>query len=264
MTTAIHAMFAAICMAAAVLFVVCHLRPRLAAPYVSMPYVFQWRWNVGVRAFDMQTAIYAVFHRNLLDDLLHHLLTLDQICWAILAYAAGGVPALGVLATVVIIQAVTFGERGLVAMLAVAWVIFGAAAMAVHAELGESAGTLAMAVLLASPLLRVLGHAAEPQPPLIGDNQSLRFTRFRWHPKLIPTGPIAWVAEFASGLPFRLFASQMHLMAQRFGFRPRRTISLEDARKLARQLAAGGWESWALTREMFAWHPSASARDPGK
>jgi hypothetical protein len=143
-------------------------------------------------------------------------------------------------------------------------VIFGAAALAVDAALGDSAKTLAMTVLLVSPLLRVLGHTAEPQPPLIGDNKSLRFTRFRWHPKLIPTAPIAWVAEFASGLPFRLFACQVHLMAQRFGFRPRRTISLQDARKLARQLAAGGYESWALTREMFAWHPSANSRDAGQ
>jgi hypothetical protein len=238
-----------------VFYVVCHVRPRLLASHVSVPHVFQLRWNVGPRAFELQTAMYVVFHRSRFGDACHHALVVDQLAWAMLAYAVGGLPGVAVLVAIVIAQAISFGERALVAMLAVTWVVLGGLAIGVSIALGSTAILAAELALVGSALVRVLGHAAEPVPPLVGD-ETMNFTPIGFRPRYVITFLVAIVAEFCAGLPFRIFASQVYLVGQRLGVRARRVPSLTEMQAIATRLGRHGWGAWELTRPLFAWHPS--------
>jgi predicted small integral membrane protein len=252
---AVSCFFAATCAASVLLYVLSAVRPQVLASNISIPHVFQLERNLGASSFDFQTVIYAVFHRSLLDDVCHHFLTLDQVAWAMLAYALAGTPGLAVLGALAVLQATTFGDRGLVALLGAAWTVFCLAAVGLTHLLGMDAVWVAQATLIASAMLRMLGHAAEPLPPLVG-HDSLEFVPVRLHPRLVLTGAAGYVAEFASGIPFRLFPAQLRLMAQRFGYAPAGLLSLEAISELAARLGRDGWGAWPTTRALYASHPS--------
>lgn len=253
----VHAVFLVMLAATGVLYALAHVAPQTLVGFISVPWVFQWRRNLGQRAFELQTALYAVFHRNLFDDVCHHFLVIDQLAWLVLAHAVAGVPGLVVVTLLAVLQSLTFRERGLTTILAVVWVVLVAAAWGLVGLLGESGVMTAEVALLASALLRAIGHAGEPLPPLVGDD-SLQFSPVRVRPRLVLVGAVGWVAEFASGVPFRLFASQVHLMAQRFGFEPKHAPSLAEMEDAARVMGTKGWGGHELTREFFAEHAAAT------
>jgi hypothetical protein len=253
----VTSIFIALSSAALLLYLVCHLRPQLVSPHVSIPDVFLLRWNIGREAFELQTALYSVFHRSVVDDVCHHFLTLDQLAWAALAYHFGGAAGLLGLALLALLQAATFGERAIVGMMAAVWGLIAAATVWLAAALGPDLAVTAEAVLLTSAMLRVLGHAFEPLPPLVGDS-SLNFTPMRLRQRFPVTFVLGWVAEFASGLPFRLYASQVYLMALRFGFEPRSGLTLARLRELSGLLGTYGFAAWPTTRAMFPWHPACA------
>lgn len=249
--------FVALCTGTVLLYVVAHVRPSLVEAHVSIPYVFEVKRNFGAPSFDFQTAIYAVFHRSLFDDVCHHFLVFDQVAWAVVAYAFTGWAGVAVLAAIAIGQALSTGERGLTAAITVCWAGFAALGAWLSGRFGADATAIAELELVGSAVLRVIGHAAEPLPPLVA-GETLKFHSLRFRPSLALTFFAGCIAEFASGIPGRLFAPQLDLMLQRFGFRPARTISLADAKARAEELGRDGWLGWEVTRALYANHPAAA------
>ncbi len=262
LVAAIGPLFTALCVATVALYVVAHYRPRWLTPTVSIPYVFELKRNVGPESYAFQTAIYVVFHRSLFDDICHHFLTLDQVAWAVLAYAWGGWPGLAVMIVLAIVQASTFGENVLTGLVAASWALFAALAVWLVGLLGEHAALVGMATVVASAGLRVIGHAGEPLPPLVG-RDTLAFHPLKITVSSVATGFAGWVAEFASGIPYRLFPPQLALMAMRFGWKPTKTPTLAEFEALGAKLGREGWASWPTTRALYAWHPEA-AQAPGQ
>ena len=60
------------------------------------------------------------------------------------------------------------------------------------------------------------------------------------------------VSELAAAMPHRLILVQAYWIAQRLGYRPRRSIRWADAAAAGARIRAGGWKAYARTRELFA------------
>ena len=243
--------FLCLLVAALIFYCVCELRPWLLRSFVSVPEVFRLAWSRGTRAMDLKTCLYLVFHRNTVDDVFHHDALADQIAWFVLAGAAGGVPALVALCIVLTLQAASFGERRLTAVLAATWLTISLLALFAVRSLGAGpAANLSILLLIAGTALRVIGHAFEPLPPGVG-HAGARFAPIRFSPAVPFIGVLGFVAEFIAGMPFYgLLASQVWLMLLRLGHHPRHLASLTGLSARTANMVRDGWAGDETTRAL--------------
>lgn len=240
--------------AVVLLYVLCHTLPRVLVPHMSIPHVFQLRWNLGPRALELQSAVYLALHRNTFDAAVHALLVVDVVGWFVLVDAVAGLPGVAALGALLLVQAASFREPLLVVLLGVAWALVAVAALLAHRRMGTTAVDLAEIAVVAGAALRAVGHLLEPLPPVIGDD-SPHFSPLRFRPRLLLTTLVGPLAEMAAGLPFRLLPVQLRLAAQRLGWLPRRLASLEQARARAARFVDHGWLDDETVRPLFADYP---------
>ena len=117
--------------------------------------------------------------------------------------------------------------------------------MATFESLSTSpAWLVAISVLLLGGLIRFFGHIFEPAPPMMLDNSD-KFVKIspktvNW--KLILMPIYGFVAEFASGLPYRLFIVQVNYLYQKItNIQPTKTQSWSRINERANKAFKNGY-----------------------
>lgn len=221
-------LFVVFAAAAAGLYIACYLAPRAMRRIISVPAAFHLGENWGVRGFDMQAVSYASFHTTRLAWITHTGFALDGAAWLILTGAYLGWIGIGAVVVVKIIQIISYGERRLAAVLAGAWTIIGLGAWLVWILAGATLATsLAAGTVVTMAVWRTVGHVTEPIPPWVSGSQ--RFVPLE-DLGIKPTMGLSFltgmVAEFASGVPFRLFDFWAYdVLLRHLGFRSDHVIS---------------------------------------
>jgi hypothetical protein len=239
-------------------YVATWLVPRALTRFVSIPWVFYPRHNVGDASLETQGGIYTALHQGRLARWSHHGLYVDQALWMAAAAAIAGPSGVVIVVCTLVAQALTYGDRRFALVLSITWVAYGAAGLALAAALGSDTLLVSATGVVASAAIRSLGHAVEPVPPLISSPPAPRFLPYRRSGirplHLVPLFVVGTVAELASGLPWRLLPPMLWLTINADG-RAR-------SQAAARTLLEGGWDAWERTRPFFTWVGREERRVP--
>jgi nitrite reductase/ring-hydroxylating ferredoxin subunit len=238
--------------AMAALYLLVYLIPGPMARVMSMPFAFRFDQNRGRRAFDMQAVTYASYHTRLLAHLTHLGFATDAVAWTVLAFLALGWWGIALLVVVKIAQMLSYGSRRLAILLAGSWLVVGLLAWATLQFL-DDAGHMAMLAVIASGLWRVVGHATEPIPPGVsGSHRFVPLEDMGLSPTLGASSAVGFVAETASGVPFRLFDVWVFDLASRlFGFTDDRLPSRAEIDSQRAAIYEGGWGAAPATAHLL-------------
>ncbi|APR87589.1 hypothetical protein A7982_12938 [Minicystis rosea] len=242
----------------AIFYVMLYATPGLLVRLQSMPWTSRPRDNLDL---DLQTVIYATYHTRWLNHATHWLLIVDQVAWFVLfehVHPAVAGAALALLA----VQAVLLADRALAVLLGLVWTACAAVAFLARRAAGDAAVPAAEMFLMVSAALRVLGHAAEPLPPLMA-NPTTFFVPIRAMERrpIVLLFPIfGYLSELAAGLPFRLIVVQIAWLGRRLGVG--RALPWADAAAIARDIHARGWSAYPKIARLVAPHLAGSARVP--
>ncbi len=238
--------------AMAALYVLVYLIPGPMTRVMSMPFAFRFDQNRGRRAFDMQAVSYASYHTRLLAHLTHIGFAADAVAWTVLTFLALGWWGVTLLALVKVAQILSYGSRRLAVLLAGSWSLVAVlAAMVVHSI--DEAGATAMLAVIAGGLWRVVGHATEPIPPGVsGSHRFVPLEDMALSPTLGASAVVGFVAETASGVPFRLFDVWVFDVASRmFGFTDDRLPSRADIDSQRAAIYEAGWGAAPATAHLL-------------
>jgi len=103
---------------------------------------------------------------------------------------------------------------------------------------------VSIAMLIASGIIRFVGHFAEPAPPMMLDDtdQFVKITPKTINYKLAIMPIYGYVAEFSSGLPNRLFTVQVSYIYQLISrMKPTKTMSWKNVNQHAFEIFNGGY-----------------------
>ncbi|MDX2282766.1 MAG: hypothetical protein NW241_01330 [Bacteroidia bacterium] len=238
--------------ATAALYAGCNLLPdRLVGPFLPLHDVFKPRTNVDL---DYQSIGYVLLHTTWVTRITHATVILDALLWFVifqswhesLPYAALGL---------MLVQSLFIGDRkfGFFFLLMGAAALAGA--LALISWLGMAGAVLtAQVILMLGGLMRMLGHAAEPVPPLLV-NDSDQFTRLsadnvNW--KVPLASLIGYVGEFGSGLPSRILPVQANYLYQTlFRVPPKAALAWPDVKRAAQQVLSGGYTQLAALERYY-------------
>jgi|HubBroStandDraft_6_1064221.scaffolds.fasta_scaffold23123_3 hypothetical protein len=249
--TAFHAVFLVTLALAGGFYVLCYAAPRLMLRQMSMPWAFHLDRTIDL---DFQSVLYAAYHTAPFARITHGALAVEQVAWLVVIQG-WSLPVGAAALALLLVQAALLREPGISVVVAVAWGIVWVLAAAARGSLGDArAMPVAEIVLVAGGALRMVGHLSEPIPPMIGavGDRFLPLAKARIGlraPLLIVLG---YVAEFSSGLPFRLFVVQVGWIAQRLGVRPARAMTWPEAAQRAREVHTLGWRAFRPMADLIA------------
>ena len=236
---------------AIVLYVLCYLTPRLMTRIISAPRAFRLDENFGPKAFEMQIISYASYHSAWLADITHIGFFAEGLAWSVLAYQVGGIPALVGLSLLKVAQVVSYQDAAFTKVLIPIWLAVSIGAGWIGSAV-ENAPLVAMGVLVVSPAWRVIGHITEPIPP--GVSGSGMFVPLEDNGLSATLGlsfVVGYLAEFASGIPFRLADVWAYDMATRmFGYASESLTSRSDIVQQRAMIFAAGWGAAPATARL--------------
>lgn len=238
-----------------VLYVLAYVTPRPMERVMSMPYAFRIDQNWGTGALEMQAVTYAAYHTRWLANLTHIGFVVDAVAWSVLTYAIAGWWGIAALVALKVGQIMSYGERSLLMILSVAWLGVATAGVVGYTALGREDAVLAsMTVVIVSAIWRVVGHAAEPIPPGVsGSHRFVPIEDLGLRPSLGASAAVGYVAEAASGVPFRLFDVWVFDTASRvFGYRPRRLIDKAEIDRQRGLVFENGWGAAPATAHLLS------------
>lgn len=193
---------------------------------------------------DLQSVGYAMMHTTWLARISHYTIFIDAFFWFIVFNYFSPVLGAAVLG-LMIYQAAMIGERAFTVSFTVLGILFFGLSLWMGFAIGwNSAWLIAIAVLMISGVVRLIGHSSEPAPPMMLDDTD-RFVKvnaktFNW--KIVVMPVYGYVAEFASGLPNRLFTVQVNYLYQALlRFQPSKTLSWSRVNEKARKIFRSGY-----------------------
>ena len=202
---------------------------------------------------DLQSLGYALLHSTWLGQISHYTIFIDAFFWFVLLVCIHW--SLGLLALAVMMyQAFRIGEKWFsISFIALGTLFFVLSLLTVNSlntmATFESLSTspawlIAIFVLLLGGLIRFFGHIFEPAPPMMLDDSD-KFVKIspktvNW--KLILMPIYGFVAEFASGLPYRLFIVQVNYLYQKItNIQPTKTQSWSRINERANKAFKNGY-----------------------
>ena len=237
--------------AAGILYVLCYVAPKLMTRLISAPAAFRYEENVGSKAFDMQVVSYASYHSTWLADVTHTAFFIESVAWYVLAYQFGGAPALVILSAIKAYQLFSYGDVRFVRVLSILWLAVPLIAVWIDSAASEPR-LLAMGALILVPAWRVIGHVTEPVPP--GVSRDGGFVPLEDNGLTATLGlsfVIGYVAEFASGIPFRLVDFWAYDIATRaFGYVSQTHPSRSEIVSAREQIFEHGWGASTATAHL--------------
>lgn len=229
----------------------------IIAPYskiakvLPLTIMFNPKENIDL---DLQSVGYALLHSTWLAQISHYTIFIDAFFWFVLLGSVHwGLSLLALL--VMVYQGFRIGEKwfgisfigvGLLFFVGSFWVVesLNTLAGASYTLFTSPAWLVAVFVLLLGGLIRFVGHFAEPAPPMLLDDsdQFVKITPKTANWKLLLMPIYGFVAEFSSGLPYRLFIVQVNYLYQRFaGVTPQHTQTWTSINERAKQAFEGGY-----------------------
>ena len=232
----------------AVLYFVCNLLPdRIVGNILPLHNVFRPKENVDL---DYQSIGYAMLHTKWITRFTHYTIILDTMLWFVVFQSwHWSVPYIVLLA--ILVQSLFIGEK----KFGVSFILMGLATCAGAYGFIQFAGMhnallVSKVILMTGGLVRMIGHSAELMPPLLLEDSDqfvkLSVKNITW--KIPVVAFIGIIAEFASGLPTRLFPVQINFLYQKlFRVNPETTLPWQEIEVSARKVLTGGYsESDAL------------------
>lgn len=233
----------------AILYGLCAFATPFMVRLNSVPWAFHLRRNLDVT---YQGVLYAAFHMGRWAQVTHWSLAWDVVLWFVLFWALGPV-AVALALVALVIQAFLLGDRRVGVVLSGIWMGVAGGAWALGGAIGwDVMVPVSMVILMASGLLRFLGHVFEPLPPGMVDDTDRFIPLKDARPVLgLMVSPlIGIISEFAAGLPFRLFVVQGVWMADRLGMAKEEKGAWGRWRAEAEGLHQKGWLSSPVTAWM--------------
>jgi len=252
-TDAAETAFTVLAVAAAGLYLACYLIPGAMRRIISVPEAFHLGQNWGAGGFDTQAVSYSSYHTTLLASITHTGFVLDAAAWLVLA--AHYLGWYGVVAVVAVktAQILSYREARLAIVLGAMWVVIAGAAGAAWTFLdnptavGAAAGTV---VVMA--VWRTIGHVNEPVPPGVsGTSRFVPLEDVGLRASLGASFVVGIVAEFASGIPFRLTDVWAYdVLLRQLGFRADRLVSYVELDRQREAIFEGGWAAAPATAHL--------------
>jgi hypothetical protein len=241
---------AIICYGSLVFILLSHIAPYTLNKLTSNAFTSQLHWNYGVEAFNFQLVNLVVYHTTMLARVTHATLLLDVLSWAVILSQYGLVVVVGML-TLIVWQTVSFCHAPTVIITVLSWcgvsslVHFFFFTQLTSIMDPQTMVQYAYLCVCICGMVRVLGHFAEPCPPLIlsaeqrMDRQkkiqdgTAEYDMYQWEDKQTDSvtlvvmllwkrqlNPIKAVvipvlgvfAEISAGLPGRLFAPLIYVL----------------------------------------------------
>lgn len=246
-------LFSALAVAAAALYLLCYLAPDVMRRLISVPAAFHLGENWGRRGFDMQAVSYASYHTTRLAWITHLGFPLDGAAWLIIAGAFLGWYGVVAVLAVKVAQILSYGERRLAVVLAGAWALMGLAAGVVWIVAGaELATSIAIATVVMMAIWRTVGHVTEPVPPYVsGSDRFVPLEDLGVKPTMGLSLVVGVVAEFGSGLPFRLFDFWAYdIILRRLGYRSENVVSYDELDRQREAIFEGGLSAAPATAHL--------------
>lgn len=224
------------------LYAWCNLFPdRLVGPFLPLHNVFKPQTNIDL---DYQSIGYALLHTTWVTRITHATVILDALLWFVVFQSwHPSLPyiALGLMGA----QSVFIGDKkfGFFFLLMGIATLAGASALIAWLGMAEAA-LIAKVILMLGGLMRMLGHSAEPIPPLLV-NDTDQFTRLsadnvNW--KVPLASLIGYAGEFGSGLPNRILPVHVNYLYQTlFRVKPQATLAWPEVERTARKVLTGGY-----------------------
>lgn len=229
-------------MAMVTLYVLCNVLPdRWVGPFLPLHNVFKPQTNVDL---DYQSIGYALLHTTWVTRITHATVILDALLWFVVFQSWH--PSLPYVALgIMLVQSVFIGDKkfGFFFLLMGALTFTGALALINWLGMAEAV-LIAQVVLMLGGLMRMLGHSAEPIPPLLV-NDSDQFTQLsadnvNW--KVPLASLIGYVGEFGSGLPNRILPVHVNYLYQTlFRVKPQATLAWPEVESSAQKALVGGY-----------------------
>ncbi len=202
---------------------------------------------------DLQSVGYAMMHTTWLARISHYTIFLDALVWFILFSSIHWSLSLVALFAM-IYQSARIGENAFtISFLLIGMIYFASSiflvdvlnSLVVSSSIFSSpAWLVSIAMLIASGIIRFVGHFAEPAPPMMLDDtdQFVKITPKTINYKLAIMPIYGYVAEFSSGLPNRLFTVQVSYIYQLISrMKPTKTMSWKNVNQHAFEIFNGGY-----------------------
>lgn len=245
--------FIVLAVAAAVLYLACYVAPGLMRRIISVPQAFHLSQNWGATGFDTQAVSYSSYHTTTLAAITHTGFVLDATAWLVLATHYLGWYGVVAILAVKTAQIVSYGEPRLAIVLGGMWVGIAVAAGAVWTFLDDAtAAMLAAATVVVMAIWRTIGHISEPVPPGVsGTSRFVPLEDVGLRASLGVSFVVGIVAEFASGIPFRLVDVWAYdVPLRQLGFRADRLVAYLDLDRQREAIFDGGWAAAPTTAHL--------------
>lgn len=224
------------------LFLISYFFPyRKIAKVLPLTIMFNPKENLDL---DFQSVGYEMMHTTFLARSTHYTIFIDAFLWFIIFTAIH--PIVGILALILMgYQSLKIGEISFtISFILIGIMYFSLALFISHTFPISMVWLTVVTTLLFTAFLRFIGHINEPAPPLLLE-QSDQFVKvssknLNWKVLIMPF--YGFVAEFASGLPFRLFIVQVNFFNQvLLGLKPKKIDSIRSIKDKAKEVNLFGY-----------------------
>ena len=225
-----------------VLYFACNLMPdRIVGNILPLHNVFRPRKNVDL---DYQSIGYAMLHTRWITRITHYTIILEVVLWFVIFQSWHWSFPFFVLFAI-LLQSLFIGDI----KFGICFVLMGTATFIGSIYVIQFAGLsnavlLSKVVLMMGGLIRMIGHSAEPMPPLLLEksDQFVKLTPKNITWKIPVVAVIGYVAEFGSALPTRLFPVQINFLYQMiFRVQPQTTSPWQEIEASAKKVLTGGY-----------------------
>ena len=224
------------------LYILCNVLPdRIAGHFLPLHNVFKPHTNVDL---DFQSIGYAMLHTKWVTRITHYTIIIEVLLWFVIFQSwHWSIPF--IVLTAILVQSVFIGDI----KFGLCFIIMGTVTLmggnyAIRILGMHDAVLLSEVVLMTGGLVRMIGHSAEPMPPLLLDktDQFVKLTSDNINYKIPLVAVIGYVAEFSSALPNRLFPVQVNYLYQTiFRVNPKATLPWRQIEVSAKSVLTGGY-----------------------
>ena len=211
---------------------------------------------------DLQSVGYAMMHSTWLGRISHYTIFWDAFFWFVICSCVHWSLSL-VLLLLMVYQGIKIGEASFTrAFVGMGIVYFVLSLITVKYLNGGASGAIftspawliSVVVLMLGGIIRFVGHFREHAPPLLLDDTD-KFVKLNFksaNSKLFLVSFYGYVAEFASGLPSRLFAVQVNYFNQNlFRIKPKKLESWNKVYTQAQDVLKNGYKKDERLRDYY-------------
>lgn len=228
--------------AMALLFLISYLFPyKKIAKVLPLTIMFNPKENLDL---NFQSVGYEMMHTTFLARSTHYTIFVDAFLWFVVFTAIH--PIVGILALVLMAyQSMKIGEISFTVSFIFIGILYFSLALLINLVLPAAmVWVVATTALLFTAFLRFIGHLTEPAPPLLLEESDqfvkISLKNLNWKVLIMPF--YGFVAEFASGLPSRLFIVQVNFFNQMLlGLKPKNIASIKSIKEKAKEVNLFGY-----------------------